>query len=136
MKTRSLAFALAILFVAFAVNSLIMAQSHDSKTPENKGKTTVTTPAHNTTSKTKGTANTVNKQMNTNTQKDVKKTENEVKYSSTTATHNTTTKTEGGANTVNKEAKTNHEKDMHKTENQVKHNETANHKPEQNQVKK
>lgn len=136
MKIRSFAFALAILFAAFTINSSIMAQSHDSKSPENKGKTTATTTTHDKTNKTEGSANTVNKQTNTNPQKDVKKTENQVKYSSTTATHNKTTKTEGGANTVNKEAKTNHEKDMNKTENQVKHKETTNHKSEQNKVKK
>ena len=41
MKTRSFAFMLSILFVAFTINTVIMAQSYDSKKTDSKNKTTV-----------------------------------------------------------------------------------------------
>ena len=39
MKTRSFAFMLSILFLAFTINTVIMAQSYDSKKTDSKNKT-------------------------------------------------------------------------------------------------
>ena len=101
MKTRSFILSHAILFAAFTVNTVVMAQSHDSKNPDSKGKTTVTKTEINT---------------------------SDVKQNAGTTTHQKTTQTKGGINTVNKDVKTNPEKDMKKTESEVKQSKTTTEK--------
>jgi hypothetical protein len=87
MKTRSFVLSLVVLLAAFAVNTAVMAQSHDLKNSNNKGKITVnqtaTTTTHHTTNQTKGGVNTVNSDVKTNPEKDMKKTESEIKHNET-----------------------------------------------------
>ena len=104
MKSRALAFALAIFIVAFAANSTIIAQSKDSKTTDSKVKTTV--------------------------QKVDSKTTKEVKQDAGTTIHHKNHQLKERTKTVKNEVKTDLGKDMKKTGDEVKKNDMITHKTE------
>ena len=103
MKSRALAFVLAIFIVAFAANSTIIAQSKDSKTTDSKVKTTI--------------------------QKVDSKT-NLVKKDAGTTIHHKNHQLKERTNTVKNEVKTDLGKDMKKTGDEVKKNDMITHKTE------
>ena len=103
MKSRIMAFALAIFIVAFAANSTIIAQSKDSKTTDSKVKTTVQkvdlktnqvkqdagTTIHHKNHQLKERTSTVKSDVKTDLGKDMKKTGDEVKKNNDMITHKT-----------------------------------------------
>ncbi|HMN23512.1 MAG TPA: hypothetical protein PKE38_03375 [Ignavibacteriaceae bacterium] len=107
MKSRMMALAFAIFIVAFTANTTIMAQSNDSKTKDNKIKTTV-------------------QKTDTKTNTGIKT--NEVKQNAGTTTHHKNHQLKERTNTVKNEVKNNPGKDMNKTNDEVKKNDMITHK--------
>ena len=109
MKTRSFALAIALMFMTFTINSALMAQSKDSKYPDNKGKTTV----HKIETKV-----------------------GDVKQTAGKTTLNKKEITKGGEKIAKIENKNNTGKEMNKMKNEVKHHKMITNKTEKKTTEK